>query len=256
MSTILPRLFGIFRSAGFEPLTGYSPFHFQNWRDAPFTRFVKNGQLSGIPGIALQEVMFLEGFRHFVTPRRILVIGNASGWSTVAMALIFPDAMTVAIDIDDDGVRRTNELIAANRLPARAVTARSPDDVAAVVKEHLQGSIDFSLIDAVHNNDAVIADFAAVTAVAAEGALYLLHDVINWHMIDGFNHALATHRLSGKVFTRTPSGMALAYSRISPEFESYLDCFTEPPEMFRKLRQLCLSTFVDPIAAFQNGYRA
>jgi Methyltransferase domain len=255
MSTILPRLFDIFRAAGYEPLTGYSPFHFQNWRDAPFTRFVKDGKLSGIPGIALQEVMFLEHFREFISPRRILVIGNASGWSTVAMALIFPDAMTVAMDIDEAGVNRTNQLIAANRLSAKAVTARSPDDVAVVVNEHLSGSVDFSLIDAVHNNEAVIADFAAVTAVAANEALYLLHDVINWHMIDGFNHALTEHRLSGKVFTRTPSGMALAYSKISPEFDSYLGCFTEPPEMFRQLRQLCLSTFVDPIAAFQGGYR-
>ena len=255
MSTILPRLFGIFRAAGYEPLTGYSPFHFQNWRDAPFTRFVKDGQLSGIPGIALQEVMFLEHFRQFIAPRRILVIGNASGWSTVAMALIFPDAMTVAMDIDDGGVKRTNALLAANGLSAKAVTARSPDDVAAVVNEHLAGAVDFALIDAVHNNEAVIADFAAVTAVAASEALYLLHDVINWHMIDGFNHARAQHRLDGKVFTRTPSGMALAYSKLSSEFEAYLDCFTEPPEMFRQLRQLCLNNFADPIAAFQNGYR-
>jgi hypothetical protein len=172
------------------------------------------------------------------------------------MALIFPDALTVAIDIDEAGVRRTNELIAANRLPAKAVVARSPEGIAGVVAEHLSGAVDFSLIDAVHNNEAVIADFAAVTAVAAEGACHLFHDVINWHMIDGFNQVLATHRLSGKVFTRTPSGMALAYSRLSPEFEAYLDCFTEPPELYRKLRQLCLATFVDPIAAFQTGYRA
>src|SRR6185437_596605 len=145
--------------------------------------------------------MFLEQFRHFIAPRRILVIGNASGWSTVAMALIFPDARTVAIDIDEAGVKRTNELIAANGLPAKAVAARSPEGVAGVVAEHLSGAVDFSLIDAVHNNEAVVADFAAVTAVAAEGACHLLHDVINWHMIEGFNQALATHRLSGKVFT-------------------------------------------------------
>jgi len=32
MTSILPRLFGIFRASGYEPLTGHSSFHFQNWR--------------------------------------------------------------------------------------------------------------------------------------------------------------------------------------------------------------------------------
>lgn len=256
MSTILPKLFSIFRAAGYEPLTGHSPFHFQNWRDAPFTQFVKDSEIVGCPGLALQEVMFLEHFRDFVAPRRILIIGNAHGWSTVAMSLIFPDARTVAMDIDEIGVERTNEVIATYGMSAIAVTARSPTDVATVIRNHLGGAIDFCLIDAIHTEEALIADFAAVREVATQDALYLLHDVINWHLIDGFNQLLAQHELSGKVFTRTASGMALAYRSLSPDFTAYLDCFTEPADTFRKLRQLCIGSFGDPIAPFHSGYRS
>jgi hypothetical protein len=136
------------------------------------------------------------------------------------------------------------------------VTARSPKDVAAVTRDHLGGPIDFCLIDAIHTDEALVADFNAVKDMATPDALYLLHDVINWHLIGGFNQLLAQHRLSGKVFTRTASGMALAYRDLSPDFTAYLNCFTEPAETFRKLRQLCIGSFGDPIGAFHSGYRS
>jgi predicted O-methyltransferase YrrM len=251
MGTILPKLYSIYRAAGCDPLTGYSPYHFFNFRDIQFTRFMRKDGLHGIPGIALQEVMFIEHFREFISPQRILVVGNAHGWSTIALSLIFPDAKTVAIDIDPVGVDFTNGLIAASGLSAKAVTARSPDDVAAVVGEHLGGPVDFSFVDAIHSNETLTADFAAVKAVAADQAVHLFHDVINWNMIAGLSELLRTHRLQGKVFTRTASGMALAHSGLSAEFEAYLDCFTDKPGIFRTLRQFCLENYVDPIKAYQ-----
>jgi hypothetical protein len=255
MTSIVPRAFAIYRAAGFEPITGFSPYHFFNWRDAPFTLLLKGNQLVGCPGLALQEVMFLEHFRSYVAPKRILVIGNAHGWSTVVLALTFPDAKTVAIDIDPAGVQFTNELIAKNLLPARAITARSPDDVAAVVHEHLGGAVDFFLIDAIHTNAALLADFAATHAAAAPDALWLLHDVVNWHMIDGVTQILSRYGLKGKVLTRTASGMALIYSALASEFEAYLDCFADPPERFQALRQTCILNRADLIAPFARGYR-
>lgn len=252
MSTILPKLFSIYRIAGLEPITGHSPFHFFNWRDAPFTRFLKGKELQGMFGISLQEVMFLEHFRDFISPCRILIIGNAHGWSTIALALIFPEARIVAIDPDSTGVEFTNQLIAANGLAAKAVVSRSPADVTRVVNEHLDGLVDLSLIDAIHENEAIKADFAAVKNVANDDACYLFHDVINWNMIGGFKELLATHQLQGMVFTRTTSGMALAHRNLSPEFSEYLNCFTDPPGLFRTLRFFAVETCVDPIAAFQQ----
>jgi hypothetical protein len=252
LSTVLPRLFSIYRTAGLEPVTGHSPFHFFNWRDAPFTRFLKGTELRGIFGMALQEIMFVEHFRDFISPRRILIIGNAHGWSTVALALIFPEAKIVAIDPDRTGVEFTNQIIAANGLAAKAVVSSSPTDVTRVVNEHLDGSVDFSLIDAIHENEAIKADFAAVKKVAVDNAYYLLHDVINWNMIAGFKELLATHHLQGMVFTRTASGMALAHSNILPDFSAYLNCFTDPPGLFRTLRFYTVETCLDPIATYQQ----
>jgi hypothetical protein len=252
MISILPRLFSIYRSTGHEPITGYSPFHFFNVRDVPFTTFLKDRDFWGCPGIALQEIMFVEHFSDFISPQRILVIGNAFGWSTIALALMFPKAKTVAIDPHVPGVDFTNDLIAKNNLPARAIVGRSPEDVAAIVRDHLGGAVDFSLLDAIHTNEAVIADFAAIRSVAADQAFYLFHDVINWNIIAGFNDILAKHNLKGKVFTRTASGMALAYASAATEFEHYLNCFTEPAGLFQALSLHCLAAFADPIPAFRG----
>ena len=253
--TILPKLFSIFRGAGYQPLTGYSPSHFYNCREAPFTHFLHENQLRGCPGLALQEIMFIEQFRDFVAPKRILIVGNALGWSTIALALVFPAAKTVAIDIDTDGIDFTNRLIATHGLSARAVTARSPDDVAVVVREHLGGLIDFSLIDAVHTDEALLADFAAVHAMSDQRAFYLLHDVINWNMTAGVQTLVTRYELTTKILTRTASGMALAYKALSPEFEAYLECFAEPAGVFAKLRNAYLENYVDPIRAFSTAAR-
>ena len=198
MTSIIPKLFSIYRIAGLEPITGYSPFHFFNVRDVPFTTFLKDTDFRGCPGIALQEIMFVEQFSDFISPQRILIIGNAFGWSTIALALMFPNAKTVAIDPHVQGVNFTNELIAKNNLPARAIVGRSPEDVAVVVRDHLGGSVDFSLLDAIHTNEAITTDFAAIRSVATDQAFYLFHDVINWNMIGGFNNILAKHSLKGK----------------------------------------------------------
>ena len=65
-----------------------------------------------------------------------------------------------------------------------------------------------------------------------------------------FNELLSKHGLQGKVFTRTASGMALGYSRLSPEFLAYLDCFADIPGLFHKLRLMINEAIVDPIQAF------
>ena len=252
MTSIVPKLFSIYRATGHEPITGYSPFHFFNVRDVPFTTFLKDQNFWGCPGIALQEIMFVEHFADFISPQRILIIGNAFGWSTIALALMFPNAKTVAIDPNVQGVNFTNDLIAKNNLSARAIVGRSPEDVAGIVREHLGGPVDFSLLDAIHTNEAVTADFAAIRSVAADQAFYLFHDVINWNIIGGFNNILAKHNLKGKVFTRTASGMALAYASAAPEFDYYLNCFTESTGLFQALSLHCLAAFADPIPAFRG----
>src|SRR5260370_34990779 len=139
--------------------------------------------------------MFLEHFHEYIRPKRFFIVGNAMGWSTVALALVFPDALTVAIDAFTTGVEWTNELIARHRLSAVAVEARSPGDVAAVVKRYLKGPIDVSLIDATHTNDAIIADFTAVNAGSATNGSHLFHYVINRSLLPGFYPVVCVYNL-------------------------------------------------------------
>ena len=137
--------------------------------------------------------------------------------------------------------------------PARRLgRVHRPRGDQVVVRDHLGGSVDFSLLDAIHTNESITADFAAIRSVATDQAFYLFHDVINWNMIGGFNNILAKHSLKGKVFTRTASGMALAYASVAPEFDHYLNCFTEPAGLFQALSLHYLAAFADPISAFRG----
>lgn len=254
MASVIPDAIRIFREAGYETISGLSPTHFFNQRDVPFTTFVKNKKMFGSPGLALQEVMFLENFRDYIAPKRVLIVGNAYGWSTVVLALIFPGAKTLAIDIDPHGVEFTNDLIKRHGLAAEAVVAESPKGVKTAVDRHLGGPVDFCLIDAMHDNASLVADFAAVHAVAAPDAPILLHDVINWHMVDGVRQIEKQHRLNSKILTRTPSGMALVYRSLAPAFDAYLNCFSDPAANFQALREFFRARFGETPAPFTPGY--
>ena len=241
--SILPKLNEIYRSAGLHPLTGHSSKHMYDWMDAPFTRFFDGAGIVGCAGLSLYEIMFLEPLRSFIDPKSILVIGNAHGWSTIALALIFPQAKIVAIDPDQGGVDLTNRLAKANGLSIEVVTAFSPDGVKPACATHLPGAVDLTLIDALHTNEAIKVDFAAAAEVSAPNALYLFHDVINWRMTAGLKDIQQSSGLNARILTRTPSGMAAVYRDVSPELQAYLDCFTDNMELLAAYRTMIRNSF-------------
>ncbi len=218
--SVLPKLMRIFRDHGYQPLTGYNSHFFQNHRDAPFTRLLSaDGQLLGHAGLALQEVMFIEGLQGYVAPKGIFAIGNAYGWSSVALALIFPEAHVVAIDPLVDGIDLTNQLAASNGLALTALVGSSPDDVAATVARNLPGGIDLALIDAMHTNEAALDDFKAVQAAAHDRTVFIFHDVMTWKLEDAM-FAIRDLGYTMRILTRTPSGMAIAYRVATPELDA------------------------------------
>jgi len=241
--SILPKLNEIYRSAGLHPLTGHSSKHMYDWMDAPFTRFFDGAGIVGCAGLSLYEIMFLEPLRSLIDPKSILVIGNAHGWSTIALALIFPQAKIVAIDPDQGGVDLTNRLAKANGLSIEVVTAFSPDGVKPACATHLPGAVDLTLIDALHTNEAIKVDFAAAAEVSAPNALYLFHDVINWRMTAGLKDIQQSSGLNARILTRTPSGMAAVYRDVSPELQAYLDCFTDNMELLAAYRTMIRNSF-------------
>lgn len=239
--TIIPRLLSIYRAAGFEPVTGYNSYHFGNYMDAPFTRFVKDSRIYGQgAGLALQEVMFVENFRDFLDARSVLVVGNSYGWSTLALSLIFPQARVVAIDPNQEGNAITNQIAAANGMNVLAAEGWSPQDVGGIVAANLPGPIDLVLVDALHENDAVIKDFQACRAVAGDKTVYLFHDVMNWGMVDAFAQICGDGGLTGRILTRTASGMAVAWKTISPALQEYVEAFCDNMALYRQYRQHCM----------------
>lgn len=237
--SILPRLISAFRSVGYEPLTGYNPHHFANWMDAPFTRFAFQGQLIGNVGLALQEIMFLEHFADFITPRSILVTGNALGWSTVALALIFPNSRIVSLDPDECGNSLTNQVASLHGLNLTAVTGRSPTDVAAQFTDDFGKSLDLCLIDATHDDENLLADFQAIYPFLSPGGIVVMHDVINCNMLAGFSKIVAHLGMAGRLLTRTPSGIGIAWrEQISQPLLDYIEVFTEPTAAYGWYQQL------------------
>ena len=238
--TIIPRLFSIYRSAGYEPLTGYNPYHFANFMDAPFTFFFKDSRIHGAGGLALQEIMFLENFHDFIEPKNILVLGNAMGWSTLALGLIFPSANVIAIDMNKEANSFTNELARVNNINAKAMDGMFPGDVGHVVGNCLNSVIDLVLIDGTHENANIIADSSACLPYCHNKTLFIFHDIINWGLVDGFRHICSSNGLAGCILTRTPSGIGLAWWSLPKEFLEYLSVFCEEPELFRLYRRFRL----------------
>jgi predicted O-methyltransferase YrrM len=184
--------------------------------------------------------MFLEHFSSYLEPKRILVVGNAFGWSTLALALIFPQARVVGIDPMEDGNAVTNELASRHGLNAVAVKGESPGDVASICADHLNGPCDLVLIDAIHTSEAVVTDFEACLRCAHEGTVFVFHDAINWGLLDGFQNVCTAHHMSGQVLTRTPSGMAIAYRNIPADLRTYIEAFADDPGLYHQYREWVL----------------
>lgn len=251
--SIVTTLTQIYENKGLRPLTGYNSHHFFNWKDAPFTVLSQGQGIIGCPGLALQEIMFLEHLGKYLTPKNCLVIGNAMGWSTLATGLTFPNAKTLAIDNSaKDGIAFTNDAFTELEINGKAVLAESPKDIAHVCDSEFEGQLDFVLIDALHNNKAIQADFHAVHKHASPECVYLFHDVINWDMLDGFSAILKDSGLQGKVLTRTPSGMAIAYGENIPKAcLDYISVFSDDAEFFKKYRNTVRHSF-EPLAFFES----
>jgi predicted O-methyltransferase YrrM len=254
--SILPKLLAIYRSVGLEPLTGYNPLHFSSWEAAPFTKFVCNGQLVGVSGLALQEVMFLEGLSGLTHPASVLVIGNALGWSAVALSLIFPQARILTLDPDTQGNSITNKIAQIHHLKISAVTGISPDDIPSILHNKSNTSLDLCLIDAIHENENLRNDFAAIYHHLSPGAMVLMHDVIDWNMMIAFEEILRKPGISGRLLTRTASGMGLVWkSDISPTLLDYISSFTESAELYKGYQTIVRQSLLKKSEAAVNHYR-
>lgn len=239
------KLVNIFEAYGYSVQTGLSPLHFpgHDWADIPFTYFIadeKRATKGG--GIAIAEIYFLDALFSDYRPKNIFVVGNAFGWSTLALSIINPDARVVAIDAcprpeEEEGIRLTNQIASDFGLNLIAVNARSPEQVAEVARAQFDGDIDFAFIDGGHTNEQQSLDFGAIKPVATEDCVYLFHDVVNFMLLDSFTKIIQqTPSLEGQVLFRTPSGMAIGYPlTVKPLIGGAVHAFSEPDAQVQSL---------------------
>jgi len=214
---ILPRLARLYARHGIEISTGLNPSHFDDHPYAPFTWFIRDGKsLTEGLGISMQEVYFLECLFEHYQPKRLFVIGNSAGWSTLALALLNPAGRILAIDAGFDrasleGLALTNGIAAEEKLPAQAVKGVSPADVGPLLAEHGMAPVDFAFIDGYHSVEQVELDFGAVAPHAAPGCVYLFHDVETFNLHQGLDRVASRSGLVWELLLGTSSGMGIMY---------------------------------------------
>lgn len=217
--TILYDLYRIYESRGFAISSGLNPYHFMNKMEVPFTHHFKDGRpVTGGLGLSLQEIYFLECLHGLYQAKRVFVIGNALGWSTLALALLNAQARIVAIDSGMDrnallGLDFTNKVAGEEGLDVRAVKGKSPDDVSRVMAEEFDGPVDLVLVDGYHTSAQAVVDFEAIEPHLAEPCIVLFHDIITFRMLPGLRKIMSRSALESRVLCATPSGMAILYSK-------------------------------------------
>ena len=245
MSNVFVRLIELYENHGYTVQSSLSPSHFPgfNLAEIPFTYIFRgNKQVCKGGGISLAEIYFFEALFENYKPNSLFVIGNAFGWSTLALALLNPSSKVVAIDMcprpeEREGIKVTNtigEKVSAN-VVARIGT--SPNDVEAIVTSEFSNNLDFVFIDGGHTNEQLLQDFTASQKFASDNCVYVFHDVINFKMSDAFiNITKKNPNFLSSFLFRTPSGMAITYSRkLAKTISPVVHCFTETEERQKAL---------------------
>lgn len=243
--SVIVDLVKLYEDAGFSVQANLSTLHFPGHEPAELAfcyLFDPDGKACKGGGISFPEIAFFEAVCERIKPKSIFIIGNAFGWSSLALGLINPSARVVAIDIcwrpdEVRGLDVTNALAARAGLDIRARQGKSPDDVAAVCAREFDGPVDLVFIDGGHTPDQQTLDFDACRAIAAPDCVYVFHDVVNFQMVNSFvDIARSSSDLVGSLLMRTPSGMGICYPRSRDgELSPVVRAFTERPERMQAL---------------------
>ena len=232
----LGELIAAYERHGYGVRTGLNPAHFGGDRRVSYTHcydadedFVSSGG-----GLSLQESYLIESIGSCIQPKRIFGIGNAFGWSTLMLSMVFPDSDVVVVDNLSEGAdaRKGFDLTRAIAddlgLRVHLVEGRSPDDVAGIVESRL-GGIDFALVDGLHTNEQQSADYTAIKPFLGSDSVALFHDVLDWGLLPSFEKIRLDWSGYSEILHRTPSGMGiLCGSAAEQALAPVLKMFVEP----------------------------
>jgi predicted O-methyltransferase YrrM len=203
---------------GFEILTGMQA-KFVGGKLTDSTYIVKDmSTLTGHLGISLVEIYFLETLFFDYQPKNIFVVGNSFGWSSFALALLNRNSKVVAIEIGaepftKEWIGRTNDMARDAGLSLNVVQGSSPEDTDKVVRDHLDGRIDFAFVDGIHTSEAIKSDFASIHPLLSDEGVVLFHDVVSFNMMPGLEYIRNHFGVGANVFYGTSSGAALVFKK-------------------------------------------
>jgi len=247
MPTAIERAFLTFIDEGFKVYSGYNSYHFNNFRDAPFTYLVDaKTRVVCSQGIAIQEFFILETLFAQFHPKSILIIGNAFGWSAVIMSILNPEAKVTTIDPDSVGNAITERIANKNNYAITVREGYSPQDVKKICAEEFESPVECVFIDAVHDDEHQYDDFCATVQVASPNCLFLFHDVVNWSMQKSFQQIIDKSGLVGRILQRTTSGIGMVCSQeLFEKLRFVISCFadddiSEAEHLFGRKYQIAL----------------
>jgi predicted O-methyltransferase YrrM len=167
------RVLDAYREQGCEVILG-NP-------DDLLTQLAKGGRVLRISAsLSLTDILVFQWVADLAPWRRVLVIGNAFGFSTFLLASLCPECSVDAIDAEIEGSenRFGSELtrkIATNNFPRVQLTGGfSPQDLPQATRFD---AYDFILVDGLHTNDQLVADYQGIRDMMAQTCIVYCHDV-------------------------------------------------------------------------------
>ncbi len=223
----------LYRSLGLQILGGYSNFLVQPINGAQFNFVADDTFLKSTSGgIANDEATFLYGICRFLQPKRILVIGNSYGVSTLFLSLVNLESDLVALDkFRVNGNAVTRKLL-KDMDHKTVIEGSTPKDLIPIIDKYLGGTVDFCLIDAVHTDEVQTTEFKILQHYMSKKSIIVFHDVVSANLMESFNQLKDVNdTFDFRLATKTSSGLGLAIKGdLDPEFESFLAYFTQSLE--------------------------
>jgi hypothetical protein len=128
------------------------------------------------------------------------------------------------------GISETNTLL--RDLPgAEVIQASTPDDLESIVINQLDGSVDFVLIDAVHENEVQTQEFRILEPLVSENGIVVFHDVLSCELEPSLK--VLESEFCGwnfEVCNRTTTGVAVGYRKNSPALHNYIRFWAHPSD--------------------------
>ncbi|MGL5830142.1 MAG: class I SAM-dependent methyltransferase [Angustibacter sp.] len=232
---IFESLVEAYAAEGLNTAAGLNPTLTDDFFAAPFAWLTKDGaSVTDGVGISPAELYLVECLAQARPARRIFVLGNAFGWSTLALALANPESEVVAIDAGFDentllGLETTNRIAQRLELNVLALKAVSPQDVPAVLEQHLP-TVDLAFIDGFHSPTQVVKDWRAVQPFLAADSLVLFHDIVFCELQSGFQKIVEESGWQGSILPATTTGMALLARETDPALDRLIAAWGGHPE--------------------------